>query len=400
MAGTGSITVTSLFTWTGGTMAGTGSTDIDGDANIAGGSKWLTGRTVNFAGNTTWTASGNINTGQGATVNNLPGAVFDIQVTNSRGITFNQGNPETVFNNQGTVKKTVDTGLAFINVVFNNSGLVQSQAGTPDLERGGASSGDFEAAAPGILRFDGGTHTLDADSSVFGSGTVQVSNGTVNFGGTHNVTGTTSVTGGTAANFNAVATTNNLTLSGGSLSGTGSNTATGLFTWTGGTMAGTGSTNADGDANIAGGSKWLVSRTVNFAGNTTWTASGNINTGIGAAINNLPGAVFDIQLTNSRGITQNQGGSNTVFNNQGTVKKTVDTGLAFINVVFNNSGLVQSQAGTLDLERGGASSGDFEAAAPGILRFDGGTHTLDADSSVFGSGTVQVSNGTVNFGGT
>ena len=400
LAGTGSITVTSLFTWTGGTMAGTGSTDIDGDANIAGGSKWLTGRTVNFAGNTTWTASGNINTGQGATVNNLPGAVFDIQVTNSRGITFNQGNPETVFNNQGTVKKTVDTGLAFINVVFNNSGLVQSQAGTPDLERGGASSGDFEAAAPGILRFDGGTHTLDADSSVFGSGTVQVSNGTVNFGGTHNVTGTTSVTGGTAANFNAVATTNNLTLSGGSLSGTGSNTATGLFTWTGGTMAGTGSTNADGDANIAGGSKWLVSRTVNFAGNTTWTASGNINTGIGAAINNLPGAVFDIQLTNSRGITQNQGGSNTVFNNQGTVKKTVDTGLAFINVVFNNSGLVQSQAGTLDLERGGASSGDFEAAAPGILRFDGGTHTLDADSSVFGSGTVQVSNGTVNFGGT
>ena len=400
LAGTGSITVTSLFTWTGGTMAGTGSADIDGDANIAGGNKWLTGRTVNFAGNTTWTASGNINTGQGATVNNLPGAVFDIQVTNSRGITFNQGNPETVFNNQGTVKKTVDTGLAFINVVFNNSGLVQSQAGTLDLERGGASSGDFEAAAPGILRFDGGTHTLDADSSVFGSGTVQVSNGTVNFGGTHNVTGTTSVTGGTAANFNAVATTNNLTLSGGSLSGTGSNTATGLFTWTGGTMAGTGSTNADGDANIAGGSKWLVSRTVNFAGNTTWTASGNINTGIGAAINNLPGAVFDIQLTNSRGITQNQGGSNTVFNNQGTVKKTVDTGLAFINVVFNNSGLVQSQAGTLDLERGGASSGDFEAAAPGILRFDGGTHTLDADSSVFGNGTVQVSNGTVNFGGT
>ena len=400
LAGTGSITVTSLFTWTGGTMAGTGSTDIDGDANIAGGSKWLTGRTVNFAGNTTWTASGNINTGQGATVNNLPGAVFDIQVTNSRGITFNQGNPETVFNNQGTVKKTVDTGLAFINVVFNNSGLVQSQAGTPDLERGGASSGDFEAAAPGILRFDGGTHTLDADSSVFGSGTVQVSNGTVNFGGTHNVTGTTSVTGGTAANFNAVATTNNLTLSGGSLSGTGSNTATGLFTWTGGTMAGTGSTNADGDANIAGGSKWLVSRTVNFAGNTTWTASGNINTGIGATINNLPGAVFDIQLTNSRGITQNQGGSNTVFNNQGTVNKTVDTGLVFINIVFNNSGLVQSQAGTLDLERGGASSGDFEAVSPGILRFDGGTHTLDADSSVFGNGTVQVSNGTVNFGGT
>ena len=400
LAGTGSITVTSLFTWTGGTMAGTGSTDIDGDANIAGGSKWLTGRTVNFAGNTTWAASGNINTGQGATVNNLPGAVFDIQVTNSRGITFNQGNPETVFNNQGTVKKTVDTGLAFINVVFNNSGLVQSQAGTLDLERGGASSGDFEAAAPGILRFDGGTHTLDADSSVFGSGTVQVSNGTVNFGGTYNVTGTTSVTGGTAANFNAVATTNNLTLSGGSLSGTGSITATGLFTWTGGTMAGTGSTNADGDANIAGGSKWLVSRTVNFAGNTTWTASGNINTGIGATINNLPGAVFDVQLTNSRGITQNQGGSNTVFNNQGTVNKTVDTGLVFINVVFNNSGLVQSQAGTLDLERGGASSGDFEAVSPGILRFDGGTHTLDADSSVFGNGTVQVSNGTVNFGGT
>ena len=302
LSGTGSNTATGLFTWTGGTMAGTGSTNADGDANIAGGSKWLVSRTVNFAGNTTWTASGNINTGIGAAINNLPGAVFDIQLTNSRGITQNQGGSNTVFNNQGTVKKTVDTGLAFINVVFNNSGLVQSQAGTPDLERGGASSGDFEAAAPGILRFDGGTHTLDADSSVFGNGTVQVSNGTVNFGGTYNVTGTTtSITGG-IADFQTNATTTHLVLSGGTLTGVGDVAVTTLFSWTGGTMAGTGSTNADGDANIAGGSKWLVSRTVNFAGITTWTASGSMNTGLGATINNLPGAVFDMQINNGRGI--------------------------------------------------------------------------------------------------
>src|SRR5262249_61954919 len=63
LAGNSSVTVTGTFDWTGGTMTGTGSTDVDvtGTLNLSGNAdKVLDGRTLNLYGTTVWAGGGNL----------------------------------------------------------------------------------------------------------------------------------------------------------------------------------------------------------------------------------------------------------------------------------------------------------------------------------------------------
>ena len=103
----------------------------------------------------------------------------------------------------------------------------------------------------------------------------------------------------------------------------------------------------------------------------------------GAVFNNQPGATFNTSSDSSW-----LGGASVTFNNSGTVTKLAGTGTSTFNLAFNNSGTLSVNTGTINLNAGGNSSGQFQGA--GTLSLVG-THTLTGISS------VTVSN--VNFGG-
>src|SRR6185436_11828574 len=99
-------------------------------------------------------------------------------------------------------------------------GTLVSNSGTLSLNTGGSSSGSFSAGASGILNFGGGTHTLASSSSLLGGGTISISSGQVDVGGTYTFPGTILVSGGTA-NFNNGGTAFFINLTGGTLGGSG-----------------------------------------------------------------------------------------------------------------------------------------------------------------------------------
>ena len=81
LAGSATLTVSGTMSWTGGAMRGNGATAIASGAslNISGGNdKTFAQRTLNNAGMFIW-SGGNLNSGNGAVLNNLAGGVFDLQ---------------------------------------------------------------------------------------------------------------------------------------------------------------------------------------------------------------------------------------------------------------------------------------------------------------------------------
>ena len=397
-----------LLIWTGGTMDGTGETNANGGLELSGtGTKHLK-RVLNNAGTATWTA-GRVRSyhGTGAVFNNLAGATLDAKHTGD--LWFDRSGTtalsEPQFNNAGLLEKTTGSGSSGFDLNFNNlsTGSVDAQIGTINLVRGGTSGGSFVAQGGATLLFSGGTHSLDAASSITGGGTVQVSGGTVNMAGTHNVTGTTRLSGGTF-NLNAAGTTTLLNISGGTLAGTGDLTVSGLLTWTSGTMDGTGETNANGGMALGNTTKHLK-RVLNNAGTATWTA-GRVRSyhGTGAVFNNLAGATLDMQHTGTQWF--DRGGTTALaepqFNNAGLIKKTLASGTSGFDLNFNNqsTGTVDAQIGIVSLERGGTSVGIFNTAASAIIQFNGGTHTIGGGTSFTGTGITQITSGIVNMGGT
>ena len=143
----------------------------------------------------------------------------------------------------------------------------------------------------------------------------------------------------------------NLTLTSGTLNGTGdlSIAANGKLNWSGGTMSGTGKViiPATAQLNISGGSqKFFRKRTIDNHGTTTWTGTGDFRSGDGAVFNNL--GLFDVQ--NDDIFTDNLNGG-AVFNNSGTFRKTVATGLTNMNIFFNNTGVIDILTGTVSFKR-------------------------------------------------
>jgi len=71
-------------------------------------------------------------------------------------------NPQAIFNNTGTVRKTGGTGKTTLQVTFNNNGIVEVQSGTLNLNNGlNQTAGETRLAggslSGGSLNFTGGT---------------------------------------------------------------------------------------------------------------------------------------------------------------------------------------------------------------------------------------------------
>ena len=379
--GTDTLTVSSAFNWTGGTMSGSGKTSIaaGGTMTFSGGNtKTLSGRTVDNAGTVNLTGTGQFDLRNGAVFNNLSGGVFDAQ--GDAFIDQDLGAAAT-FNNAGTLKKSGGTGTTTFEPIFNNTGSVQVQSGTLKFTLGGGtSSGSFDAVSGTTLDFGSGTHTLNAGTAFTGAGSSRVTGATVTVNGAVS-----------AVNFGQTA---------GTLGGGDTLTVTGTFGWTGGTMSGSGKTSiaAGGTMTLSGGNtKSLSGRTIDNAGTVNLTGTGQFDLRNGGVFNNLSGGVFDAQ--SDAFIDQDLGAAAT-FNNAGTLKKSGGTGTTTFEPVFNNTGSVQVQSGTLNLTvGGGTSSGSFDAALGTTLDFGSGTHPLDAGATFTGAVPSRVTGGTVTVNG-
>ncbi|MBI5773962.1 MAG: hypothetical protein HZA89_09510, partial [Verrucomicrobia bacterium] len=348
--GAGTLTVTNMMNWTGGTMAGAaGTTTIaaGGALEMSGSSqKTLQSRTLNNAGTVTWSGTGALSSHTGGTINNLAGALLEMQSDAS----LARFNSALTLNNAGTIRKSGGTGtktmdVAFTNngtfeglagtmtvlgTSFNNHGLVRAAGGNVNLNIGGTNGGSFESVGANGIYFNGGTHTLTNGVRLIGTGTNYISSATLR------------VSGNVGADRIGLA-------SGGTLDGAGALTVTNTMAWTGGTMgdaAGTTTIAAGGTLEMSGSSqKTLQSRTLNNAGTVTWSDPGVLSSQGGGVINNLAGALFEMQSDAS--LAQFSGAL--TINNAGTLRKSGGTGTKTMAVAFTNSGTVDIRSGVLSL---------------------------------------------------
>lgn len=145
LSGAGTLTVSGMLTWSGGTMAGTGVTQANGGIDLITDSavSLRDVRTLNNAGTATWTGVGSINNESGATLNNLAGATLAI---NTAGDVFGG-----TVNNAGTVTKTAGggDGITRFTGPFNNTGTVEVLGGTLRFENN-------YTQTSGVTRLNGG----------------------------------------------------------------------------------------------------------------------------------------------------------------------------------------------------------------------------------------------------
>jgi hypothetical protein len=373
LAGSGTVTVSGVASWTTGTMQGPGTTTIANTGSLVmstTNSKTLT-RTLNTAGPTTWSA-GPINTSSAATISNSN--TWDIQGD------LNLGGGTPTFSNSGTLKKSAGTGTSTIDVALNNSGTVEVQSGTLSLSRGGTSSGSFTALAPAAtIAIPSHTYTWQTGATEAGPGILLVNGGTLSTGD---------------------ASVQNLTLASGTLVGTGNLTVNGAASWTGGTMQGTGTTTiaSTGSLQISGGSfKNLSGPTLSNAGTVTYSAAdGTLRAYNGGMISNLAGGVFD--FATDSGVSLLGIGAAPAFSNAGTVRKSAGTGSSTIGIPFNglDGGVLDAQSGTLALDGGGSFSGVTQVtAAAGTAALTAGTFNAQAGASLGTAGALAVTSGGV-----
>jgi len=373
--GPGALSVSGSLQWTGGTLRGAGTTTIEpgGALSIAGSAANNLQRTINSAGVTTWSGSGNVLCASGVMFNNQAGGTFAIQ--NNQTWSFSSGGAPAQFNNLAgsTLAKSAGSGTTtFANVPVNNSGTIYAGSGVLALAGGGADNGAFTVAPTARVDFSAGTHTLNSGATISGTGVARV-------------TGSATLT--LAGNVTAA----NLELTDGIVDGAGTLTISGTLHWLAGTLSGPGVTSIAAGAtfDLTGTSPKTLQRTVNNTGNVTWS-SGSVLTGQGAVFNNQAGGTVTVQSTQPWSFSL--GGAPALFNNQagGTVNKTGFGTASFSNVPFNNSGVVNVSSGGLSLAGGGVSSGPFAVASGARLEFSRAMHTLHSGAAFSGAGRVTV----------
>jgi hypothetical protein len=389
----GNLNVNGILTWTGGVMAGSGSTSVlpagslilDGAA-----SKTLSQRTLGNQGTDIFNGSGSLSINDGAVWTNFRGGTMDVRDGGSIG-TVNSGR----FDNVGTFLKSTSSGAAQLNagLFFNNTGTVRVAAGTLQiLIDGQYGTGLFTVDAGAALEFAGPVnHSMSAGSTVNGGGAVIFSAGNASIDASYNV-GRTDVNNASVTFFRS-ASTGTLNFSSGSLGGNSTITVTNLLVWTGGSMSGAGVTvvAATASAQLTGSStKALVGRTFNNFGAALWSGTGSVDFGAGAVWNNLATATLDIQGDASMRQASSPAGT---FNNAGDVRKSAGIGTTvWDGVNMNNDGTFEVLSGTVALGAG-TSGGSFTVAAGATLSIgansSNATTAFGTDSSITGAGTVN-----------
>jgi RHS repeat-associated protein len=414
LTGSGTVTVNENFNWTGGIMAGEGTTVLTTTASGTisdDGDAWkLLGRTLdNFgtlilAEDTNHFAFGPTETEAGI-LNNHVDASLTFENNANLGVSH-RVNLNHQLNNAGTLYKNGSGTSSTAGVALNNTGTVEFFEGrlisenSPFNDNPSVSSGTFAVNTIGVLEFRGGVHVVES-GSYFGSGwlhfNAQRTTIEADIWSTHIQvsSGETLLQGET--------NTNQLVLDGGILQGDGTITVHSEFTWTAGTMAGSGATVTTAGA-VGRISDYVddhlsaknLGRELENNGNLTigegthWFWFGPNETEVGI-LNNRAGAMLTFE--NNAGIaTNNWADLNHQLNNAGTIVKggagTTSTG----GVALNNTGLVEVHHGRLvssnNFYTPSTSTGTF-AMSPGTeLEFEGYAHTLTDSASIRGGHSI------------
>lgn len=429
------INVSGTFSWTNGALFSGGAITGNGLVVInATSSSRTISRVLNIADQAAvyagFTMSG------GASVNILDSAVFDMQ--------FNSGTiGSRTINNDGTVLRSSGTGEIRISAAMNNSGLIHNQSGTLNLAGGGTYTGDVIADPGTILKISGTGHNFES-SSTMTTPTLELAAGNSSFHGSVEITDTLICDSASwtfpsdaniidygdhlsvvrsslhfesptdrAVHFDTVQIGPNFNSSNvhfdtgqpfnvdtfvlndkGSIDGSSPINIAVQFTWSNGNIYSGGPIRCDGTTTVnATSSARTLRRPLNNYG--TMTIRGPFTLGGSVPINNMPGAVIDLQYENSSmGLTG-------VINNEGTMIKSTSAGTAGLPNVLNS--------GTVDIQVGAIS---FHTTYVGFTQTAGETILHDTSIEMIANnkafelqGGLLMGNGTVigevnNSGGT
>ena len=377
--GAGTLHVTGNFTWSGGTISGSGLRNLYGVSTISCASApcFLDGSVLYLHVSGTFSASANpLNFANGATLVVDTGTTLSI--TNDGDFT-NGGGASNAISLNGTIWKKTTTGTSTFAVFISqvSGATLRTDAGTLQLGGGALvqAGATIDVAAGSTLQITGGTFALNgAPGSMPVSGNFVVSGGTLQLNGSITIP---------IANFALQGT--------GTVAGSGTLVLPGTSSWSGGTMSGSGITRIDsGNALIVSGNPALTQgRQLLNNGTITFT-------GIGMTISSAT-------LTNNG--TLNLNGNSNIGNagtgtidNSGTLAKIGGSGSSTIVAAVNNSGTVNAAIGTLRLSGGGTHSGSFSIAPGATLSFSGGTHTMTGAGSISGSGSLLFDGATATVG--
>jgi len=423
-----------------GLLTGQGRINALGTATISGNSN-LHGWALNLSGPTTW--SGRLGVGNASVISNLPGATIDLVAGAScASYTPDMGNPnrfKRTLDNHGTINAQGGTPL---DITLNNLGTINVNSGPLVLSGGGTNSGPINLANGTTLEFTdsnaptGINFVFSQASSISGLGSVKFNVfSDADIRGFYNITGTTTVGGGTVRflspitnlgsslvvngqftncdlGSNAV-TVSNLNLKKGTITGSGIVTVNGPLEWNEGSMRGAGVTNAQHGVFFNGltGSAGFntLDRTLNCYGSssvqTTTSSFCNLNFGLNAALNIMPGATFygsRFMISGSSTFGQTNG---TITNYGNLVIDTPGTAMFASGTFFVNQGNIQVTNSSLDVRSGTNPSAYIQNAGSVQLHhssFNINTTSTINGGSLSGNGSIGdiVSNGLIApFGG-
>ncbi|CAN5546320.1 hypothetical protein BH11PLA2_BH11PLA2_25410 [soil metagenome] len=404
IAGSQSLTINGLFTWTdGGSLNGPGTVTANGGVVVNGSAPPFLA--TNFINNGSAFIGRNLYGATGAIWNNSLGAV--VEIGGNSGFCAFSGIP--VINNSGTVQKTLGVPDSTIGWQFNNAatGIVNVQTGILALSGGGtwASGASIAIGSTAKLQFSAGTFTF-GNTNVANDGTLEFSliDGVT-------VNGTFTTTGSGFTGINRSVTLNGTSTLGkvgvyGTWGGSGNVAIGDLLTISGGALTGTGTTTANAGIKIANAQidSATISRTIINNGTATFEGDGDLTGTATGLWTNSPGSLFDVRI--SRNI--NGSGGTPVFNNSGTFQKSIANGTTFVGWQMNNlaGATVQTLTGLISLSGGGTiSSGSFLAAASGTTLGLDSAFTVQPGTSFTGpgtlrlGGTITVSTGTLTLAG-
>ncbi|MBS0660590.1 MAG: FecR domain-containing protein [Verrucomicrobia bacterium] len=364
--GAGNIAVAGPFSWTGGSIVGSGLFDVNGDLTISGVTTKTLGRGLFTRGLTTLSGG------------DIAGTTPFGRIVNSGDFRFtdNAGVSGIGFTNTGVLTKTgaaTTTTLASLS----NAGTVSVASGTLRVSAGNATGGSITVAAGAALELNGFTQQA---GSLTGAGRLQLSNFSAT-GGSLVFAGLTDLPSGPAI-FDIGASLADVNLAGGDLGGAGLVRTSGLLAWTAGAMSGSGTTSADGALTISGvATKSLSGQRTLVANGSTAFSGGNL-----AFSGNA-------QFFNAGTFSVTDGASFTGSSTDGFINATGATftksgvgSTTTVSVPFANLGTLQVSGGTLAFQDAFNQSSGSTTLAGGSLSTSG---TLNFNAGLLtGSGTI------------
>jgi hypothetical protein len=386
-----SLTISGLFSWSGGGLAGAGLLQSTGNFNINGPlAKGLDALTILNEGTTVW-QSGSIAVTNAPVFMNAPGAAFFDEANGSFAASFiNQGEFLTTATANSQLGAFQNTGFVFLpGGALSVSTFTQSAGASIQLSGGTLTTtsftqlgGDTELDAGAIQAFgfyqDAGTvnmfgGTLGTNEYVLAAGSLGVNGGKLTTGDFNQSSGSCLINGGSL-------TTNTLEFASGQISDVQGMLATGTYTQTNGIMLVAGGTFILTDGTVGPGTVEIVS------GNwqaTNFTANGSTILIAGGTSQIASFSMF-------AGTASIEGGSLTATTFTLTQAAAQMTGGVFIANVYDQvSGSTLLQAGQLRTGQFTLSSGTFEVDAAGFLNTSAFTQSNGSTTTLVG-GTIQT----------